>query len=270
MTGFLVVNHFLQGQKFSALHNHLKTTAEKMGIELAIKTNQQMIFEKQQPDFVLFWDKDVNVASFLESKKIPVFNSSRAIELCDDKAKTYCKLLGKVLQPKTIFAPLTFYDCDYGDFVDKAAKELGYPIVFKNCYGSFGQQVFLCNNKEEVLSHITGVPFLFQEYIECGSRDVRLEIVDGKCVAAMERSNPSDFRSNITNGGSAKEYSPSPQQVELAVKACDLLGLDFGGVDILGGNMVCEVNSNAHIMNIMNVTNIDVAPLIFESILGKI
>lgn len=270
MRGFLVVNHFLKGQKFDEMHSHLIKSAHKMGIELVVKTNEQMLFEKEIPDFVLFWDKDVNVASFLEEKNIPVFNSSQAIELCDDKAKTYCKLLNKVPQPKTVFAPLSFFESDYSTFVDKAGAELKYPLVFKNCYGSFGQQVFLCRNKKEVMQHIKGQPFLLQEYIECNSTDVRLEIVGGKCVAAMKRSNPNDFRSNITNGGTAVEYSPNIQQTQLAIKACELLGLDFGGVDILGDNLVCEVNSNAHIINIMNVTKTDIAPKIFEEILRKI
>ncbi|MBQ9938736.1 MAG: hypothetical protein IJO96_04310, partial [Oscillospiraceae bacterium] len=42
----------------------------------------------------------------------------------------------------------------------------------------------------------------------------------------------------------------------------NLLGLDFGGVDILfgeNGPIVCEVNSNAHMKNIRDVTGIDVA-----------
>ena len=86
----------------------------------------------------------------------------------------------------------------------------------------------------------------------------------------MKRHNNSDFRSNITNGGTATAYSPTQSEIDLAVKACDALGLDFGGVDILNGKYVCEVNSNAHIINLKNITGIDVAPLIFESILSKI
>lgn len=270
MTGFLVVNHFLHGKKYSELNEHLKNTAWGMGIELLIKTNQDMIFEKEKPDFVLFWDKDVNLASLLEARGIPVFNSSKAIALCDDKAKTYSSLLGKVPQPKTIAAPLSFFRSDYSEFVDLAARELGYPMVFKNCCGSFGEQVFLCSNKDDVLSHITDQPFLLQEYIEADSTDVRIEIVGGKCVGAMKRYNPNDFRSNITNGGIGEAYEPSCEEIEIALKACDTLGLDFGGVDILNGSLVCEVNSNAHIINLMNITGADVAPAIFERVLSKI
>ena len=51
---------------------------------------------------------------------------------------------------------------------------------------------------------------------------------------------------------------------------CKELGLTFGGVDILPNGAVCEVNSNAHIINIMNTTGVDVAPLIFDEILEKV
>lgn len=271
MTGFLVVNHFLIGKKYEDLHTHLVKSAKKQGINLTIKTNQQVIFEKERPDFVLFWDKDINTAKMLENKNIPVFNSSRAIELCDDKAKTYLALQDSVKQPETIIAPLSFFQSDYREFAELAVAQLGLPVVFKECFGSFGEQVFLCNTIDDVMSHISTKPFLLQEYIkDSHGKDVRLEIVDGKCVAAMKRYNKNDFRSNITNGGTAEPYIPTEEEEQIAVKACEKLGLTFGGVDMLEGNIVCEVNSNAHIINLMNCTSIDIAPIIFNSIREKI
>lgn len=267
MTGFLVVNHFLIGKKYEDLHNHLVKSAKMMGIDLKIRTNQQVIFEKEKPDFVLFWDKDIHTARLLENKNIPVFNSARSIALCDDKAKTYLTLQDCVKQPKTIIAPLSFFKSDYRTFAELAVRQLGLPVVFKECFGSFGEQVFLCRSVDEVMTHITTKPFLLQEFIkESQGKDVRLEIVDGKCVAAMKRHNENDFRSNITNGGTAEPYIPTKEEEQIAVKACEKLGLTFGGVDMLSGNIVCEVNSNAHIINLMNCTGIDIAPIIFDCI----
>lgn len=270
MTGFLVVNHFLKGEKYDILHKYLVSSAENFGIELFVKTNQEMIFEENYADFVLFWDKDINLAKKLENRGIPIFNSSKAIELCDDKAKTYLELENIVPQPKTIIAPLSFFDVDYSEFIENAVNSLGLPVVYKERFGSFGEQVHLCNSIDEIKSHINGKPFLLQEYIEANGTDVRIEVVDGKCVAAMKRVNENDFRSNITNGGTAYNYTPTETEKELALKACKALGLDFGGVDIMNGNIVCEVNSNAHIINLKSVTNIDLAPIIFESIVKKL
>jgi RimK family alpha-L-glutamate ligase len=154
--------------------------------------------------------------------------------------------------------------------VQNAIAVLGLPLVFKDCYGSFGEQVFLCNSFDEIMGHIGEKPFLLQEYVEANGTDIRLEIVDGKCVSAMKRQNKNDFRSNITNGGTAFAHTPTNAEIELAVKACNALGLTFGGVDILNSNLVCEVNSNAHIINIMDCNGIDIAPLIFNAIREKI
>ena len=120
------------------------------------------------------------------------------------------------------------------------------------------------------MKYVSGKPFLLQEYIECGGEDARLEVVGDRVVAAMKRRNENDFRSNITNGGVAFEYTPSEDEKALAVAACRELGLTFGGVDIMHGDTICEVNSNAHIINIMHASGVDIAPLIFEEILRKI
>ncbi len=271
MNGFLIVNHYLNGEKYDVLHKHLMNSASKFGINLKMKTNADIQFLSEKPDFVLFWDKDVNLARIIEKQGIPVFNSSRAIELCDDKSKTYAELFGIVPQPKTLIAPKSFFSVDYSDFVDKAIGILGLPLVFKECFGSFGEQVHLCCSKADIMGHITEKPFLLQEFIETSAgEDIRLEVIDGVCVAAMKRCNPDDFRSNITNGGTAYPYTPTDEEKAVAVKACAALGLDFAGVDVLKGNLVCEVNSNAHIINFMNCTGIDLADKIFESIRKKL
>ena len=271
MKAILAVNHFLKSEKFDELHSHIIKSAEKLGVEMDIKTNQELIFSDEKPDFILFWDKDVNTARMLEKRDIQVFNSASSIALCDDKAKTYLALKNVVPQPETLIAPLAFEKVDYSEFVHLAIKKLGLPLVFKECFGSFGDQVFLCKRESEIISHISGKPFLLQKFInDSKGEDVRLEIVGGKCVAAMKRTNKNDFRSNITNGGAAVPYSPTKDEILLAQNACKRLGLTFGGVDILKGGLVCEVNSNAHIMNLLKVTGIDVAPMIISHIIDEL
>ena len=95
-----------------------------------------------------------------------------------------------------------------------AIEHLGLPLVFKECYyGSFGAQVFLCHSKEEIERHITARPFLLQKFCkESAGHDKRIEVIGGRCVAAMERYNPADFRANITNGGQMRPYTPTRQE----------------------------------------------------------
>ena len=71
-----------------------------------------------------------------------------------------------------------------------------------------------------------------------------------------------------------RPYVPSADQVYVATEACRCLGLDFGGVDLLFGDngtpILCEVNSNAHIKNILDCTGINVAEHIIDYILRKV
>lgn len=271
MKAVLAVNHFLTTNKYSELHNLLISAAKDEGIELIPKTNLELSLEKINCDFVLFWDKDINLARSLERQGLAVFNSASSIALCDDKARTYTELDGIVPQPKTLIAPKTYFKSDFSAFVNRATELLGLPLVFKECFGSFGEQVFLCRTKAEIAERITDKPFILQEFIaESAGRDRRLEVVGGKVVCAMQRVNENDFRSNVTNGGNMLPYTPSKKECELAVKACEALGLTFGGVDVLENGMVCEVNSNAHIVNIMKCTGINTAGEIFREIISRL
>ena len=110
-----------------------------------------------------------------------------------------------------------------------------------------------------------------QEYVESSKgKDVRIHVVGGKVVTAMERVNENDFRANITNGGSMKKYTPTKEQEKMAVKVCEKLKLDFAGVDIMFGKegepVLCEVNSNAHFKNIYDCTKVNVADEIMKFI----
>ncbi len=93
-------------------------------------------------------------------------------------------------------------------------------------------------------------------------------------MAAMLRENRNDFRANITNGGTATDYTAAvtPAQAEMAVEACRALGLDFAGVDILFGPgeepVLCEVNSNAHFKNLYDCTGVNAAEAILEYIVN--
>jgi RimK family alpha-L-glutamate ligase len=287
--GWLVVNHFIDSQKFEEIFSMLLDAAGHYHLHLEKKTNAELcaLFpigcganepEKTGdiPDFVLFWDKDIRLAKHLESLGLRLYNSADAIEVCDDKALTFIRLnKSKIRMPKTYLAPMTFRPSGYPSdpLVLQAANEIGYPLILKECRGSFGQQVHLIEDEEMLLqcySSLGNRAFLIQEYIgESYGRDIRLHIVGGKAVAAMQRYNDSDFRANITNGGKMMPYEPTAQEIEMAAEACRILGVDFAGVDIMfgaNGPVLCEVNSNAHFKNIYECTGINVGDAIMEYI----
>lgn len=283
---WLVVNGFIDSEKFRQIFAWLVEAAEKQGCMLEIKTNTQLLPElviggssmlqkSRRPRFVIFWDKDVRLARLLEKLGLRLFNCADSIEVCDDKARTYLELLQQdIRMPRTILAPKTFRMEGYPnlDFLPQVERQLTYPMVIKECYGSFGQQVWLVQGREELLKCLHGIknrPFLFQEYIAGSSgHDIRIQMVGMQAVAAMHRYNQNDFRANITNGGSMEAYEPDAAQLNMARQVMKTLRLDFAGVDLLFGEhgepVLCEVNSNAHFVNIWKCTGVNAA----EAIVG--
>lgn len=290
MFGWLIINAYLNKQKFNELFSMLAEAADQLEIKLKIVTNEEgwlyFVRDKQEekPDFILFWDKDIRLAQMFEKNGFRVFNSAAAIAACDDKSNTFFSLYDSgIKMPKTIVAPKVFQLEGFPDttfFQEVAlAKQYGwgYPLVFKECNGSFGAQVYLVHDQEEmvkVIKHIGNRPFLIQEYIETSyGRDVRIQVVGGKVVAAMLRTNENDFRANITNGGSMQPYTPTKEQADMAIQVCDALKLDFAGVDILFGEkdepILCEVNSNAHFKNLYDCTGVNTAEEILKYVKEK-
>lgn len=286
---WIVVNHFLRNKKFTELEARFAHAAVKAGIDYAIVTNMECMAEFSTgrlrtgviPDDgnpVLFWDKDIILARSLERNGHRLYNRADAIETCDNKILTGFRLAASgIKMPVTVPAPMTYSNIGYTDtaFIKNASERLGYPIVVKEAFGSFGAQVYKADNYSELISITDRIspPFLLQEYIGSSyGRDVRLQVVGDRVVAAMYRYSDNDFRANVTNGGKMKPYSPNDAQCALAVSAVKNLGLDFAGVDVLFGRndepVLCEVNSNAHFKNIDECTGSDIAGEIIAYILG--
>ncbi len=288
MKGWLVVNSFVDNDKFSNLYSMLLNAFDKRGVELDLKRAKdigygvdEVNFDGGKPDFVIFWDKDIYLAKKLEAKGLRLFNGSDAIENCDNKIKMYQILKSNNIRiPKTMIAPKTFENIGYSklDMIEEASKEFGYPFVIKEARGSFGYAVFLVhdfNEAKNVVKSIGSKDFLMQEYIEssCG-RDIRINVVGGKAVISMLRSNPNDFRSNITNGGSGQVYEPKPEYIAIAEDASNAFDLDFGGIDVMfgpnGEPILCELNSNPQFASTKEATGVDLSEYIADHVIKTI
>ena len=286
--GWIVYNGFNNSSKFLDHVSWFIESFKELDIELLpIKNSEvEIVLDDtitayfSRPDFVLFWDKDTLLAKTLEALNIPLFNSSEGIDICDNKYLTHIELSkNNIPTPKTIVGPKTFPKNGYNDFsfVDRAIKNLGLPLIIKECFGSFGFAVYLLDSKEKCIEKIVEIgtkPFIFQEYIkESSGKDIRLNVVGDKAVAATKRINENDYRANVTNGGTMYPYTPTSEEIALAIKACKAVKCDFAGVDILHsskGPVVCEVNSNAHLKNVYLATNIDVTKEIASYIKKKV
>ncbi|RFU65889.1 ATP-grasp domain-containing protein [Peribacillus glennii] len=279
---WIIINGYLQQEKFSDLAVFIKDAAERKRVKATIVRNTELIpvlangvaklkgdLAEQLPDFIIYMDKDIPLAFHLELMGLPVYNSSKAIEVCDSKTKTHHALANRgIPMPNTIFPPFTYEGIlrnDFQTFRDIGAC-LGYPLIVKEAYGSFGQQVYLVENETELIAkvqEIAHVPFMLQEFVQSSrGRDIRLNVVGGRVVASMLRTSATDFRANVTNGGKTMPYSPTKEEAELAIRCADVLGLDFAGIDLLfgeNGPLLCEVNSNSHLLNIYHATGVNIA-----------
>ena len=313
--GWLIVNEYLDTEKFLEIRKLFLSGAEKKNVKLTVYTNadfavdlsgavvKSRAFDEGEPQFIIFYDKDIALASALEKMGYRLYNSADAISVCDSKVKTAEKIAeynlnckddeAKILMPKTYKVPFTYenigikdsYSFDFLDYVEKDLCEAGegtlsdaYPMVIKESNSSFGMGVHLAGSREEAVKLICeygNKECIIQEYLSYSSgRDYRLQMVSDKCVCAMMRSNENDFRANITNGGKMSEYKPTDEDLSLARNVMKCLKLDFAGIDIMhdksGRAVFLEANSNAHFKNIYDLTGINAAEKMIEYIVGKV
>ncbi len=285
--GLLICNGFIDFKKdrFDALYDLLINEFKKENIELIKKYNYEVLNIinediKNEYDFVIFWDKDIHLAKHLENLGLKVFNSSKAIEICDNKSKTYLELEKYNIQmPKTIIAPFKYNICKYDySFIDKVIDKLGLPLIIKENYGSFGQQVYMLSTKDEIINKINEIntsEFLFQEYIASSfGKDCRIEVVGNEVLGSVIRTNSNDFRSNVLQGGNMEVFNAPKEYYDLALKVSNILGLDFCGVDLLFGEnnkpILCEVNSNVHFKTFFLKTGKNLASYLVNYIKNKL
>ena len=211
------------------------------------------------------------VLRHFERQGVAMVNGPAAIEAVADKLHTLQILSAAGLPiPKTILGK---FPVDVGI----VERELGFPVVVKTLRGTRGNGVLLCSNREQFndLAKLldgasSGADFIFQQYIQAShGRDVRVLVIDGKAVAAMERkSTDGSFKSNISLGGVGSSFTPPPEMAELAVRVTAALNLDVAGVDILfdsNGYRICEANSSPGFQGLEKACRLSVPDAIFDS-----
>lgn len=288
--GWIIYNGNLPGTKFLDYAEMIQTAAAKRNSETFIYKNNELLSlltsntldllpEHPLPDYVVFTDKDIYLAKQLELLGIPVFNRAEVIATSDDKIATYQQLAAKKLPiPKTIIAPKIFNTGKMDNrFILLAIEKLGLPLIVKEAFGSFGEQVYLIHTKEELAKKIEGLQgkaFLLQEFIAASfGTDLRLQVVGDQVVAAMKRTSVDDFRANVTAGGTMEAYLPTNKEKRIAINAAKAIDADFAGVDLLigadGSPLICEINANAHIRNLYECTGVNAADPMIDYLLKQ-
>ena len=273
---FILINAFTN--HVGELHRaqRLKQELEALGVKTDIVRNSPAV-TSMTGDFCVFLDKDRYAARALE-KRMRLFNRSEAIELCDDKMLTHLALDGVVPMPKTIPSLLCYtQNAPPSEELLSSVEKLGYPMVVKECFGSLGREVYLVRDRaelEKLSLELRPKPHLYQEFIEeSAGRDLRVIVVGGKAIAAMERISEKDFRSNADLGGRGEPHKLKDNEREISEKIAQHLELDYCGIDLLWskhGMLLCEVNSNAFFQKMEEVTSIDIAKAYAEHVYREI
>lgn len=206
-----------------------------------------------------------------EAMKVYSLNTSQAITQSRDKLYSLQLLLNEgVSIPTTGFAnsPL-----DTDDLIKMVG---GTPLIIKLLEGTQGKGVVLAETKKAAESVINAFKslnanILVQEFIkEANGKDLRLFVIDGKVVAAIQREAlPGEFRANIHLGGTATVIKPTAEEKRIAVKAAKAMDLKVAGVDIIRsskGPLLLEVNSSPGLEGIEGATNIDIAAEMIKAI----
>jgi ribosomal protein S6--L-glutamate ligase len=150
----------------------------------------------------------------------------------------------------------------------------GLPVVVKLIRGTQGRGVLLAHDLPTIQALLRQAnagdrQALIQEFIaEAGGRDLRVLVVGGRCVAAMERrAGAGEFRANIHLGATGVPAAIDSETEALAVRAAAVHGLAVAGVDLIPsdrGPLLLEVNSSPGLEGIERATGVDVAGAIID------
>ena len=280
MKGIIITNRYYLDEGMKYLLGRLIQSAKDRGVTLThsiCPLVSEFKLDLGQADFIIFWDKDVVACKVLENAGYRTFNSSETIRICDNKTLTYLALAQFDCLIPSVSSPVCFpVSNNEDDELISSVEKLGYPLIIKESTGSLGMQVYLVNNREELLQksrELKSVPHLYQKFVgdEKGT-DIRFYIAGDKIAGACKRINTTSYTSNIASGGRVEKYEPTEQEKALALSIANALNMDFGSVDFLkdsGKLYFVEANSNAYFKAIESL-GVDIAGQYIDSIIKAV
>lgn len=210
-----------------------------------------------------------------EEENIKCINSSVSVQIAKDKMLSHQLLASHGLPiPNTM---LVRFPVD----VDIVDNMIGWPCIVKVISGSYGEGIYLCENKTafkkmmEFIGNLdTPKTLLVQEYVgERPGEDLRVFVVGGKVIGAMKRHAPEgDFRANISAGGYGEPFPVDSEIDFLARETARICGLEIAGIDLLfdkDGYKICEANSAPGFEGFEKYCKVDIAERIAEYIKYK-
>lgn len=205
-----------------------------------------------------------------------LINSKSCLESCTNKAITSMKLARAGIQtPRTVL-------CEGFKRATQAFKDLGGDVVLKPLFGSKGVGVMrltdegFASNVFYNLDRIDDVYYL-QEFKDHGNEDVRVMVLGGQVLCAMKRvssvADGNSWKTNVFVGAVGMATSVNGELEEMAIKASEVVGGDFTGVDLIetrDGPLVIEVNAVPGFTELQKTTKVDIPGSLADFLLEKI
>ena len=201
----------------------------------------------------------------LAERGVRVVNTARAIERTVDKFWT-----SALLEQCGLPTPDTVV-CESPEEAMAAFRSLG-DVIVKPLFGSMGLGMVRVADEDmayrvfQTIETIRGVYYL-QRTIEHDGRDIRVFVLGGRILAAIERRSQG-WRTNIARGAVGHPIALPEEWAGLALRAAAAVGAEYAGVDLLpardGGIYVLEVNGVPGWEGLQRATGIDVAGALVE------
>jgi ribosomal protein S6--L-glutamate ligase len=169
------------------------------------------------------------------NRLIPMINSYEAFSLTEDKFHT-----SFVLRNNGIMTA-DYKLCHRDDTIElkKILNRWG-KMIYKPTDGWGGVGLTKIENRASLdmlmpfLNQMDLRYFYVENFIDYDNTDYRIDIVDGKFVGCYGRkASGTDWRTNVTSGGSVFLREPNDKVVDVAIKAANACNIDIAGVDII-------------------------------------
>ena len=252
-------------------------------IQLELIYHQDLILDPDAVDhwcrFDVIFDRSVShsralaALSFFESLGIATVGTSATTRLCGDKVATSLALSrAGVPQPRYRVA-------SHPEAALAAMEALGFPVVMKPATGSWGRLLARIHDRdaaEALLEHkaTLGGPqhgiFYIQEHVSKPGRDLRVFVVGGRALCAIERASE-HWITNTARGARASVRLVDGPLGVLSRAAARAVGGGMVAVDIFEsdhGLLVNEVNATMEFRNSIAPTGVDIPARMVDHVLA--
>lgn len=208
------------------------------------------------PDCVLFWDKSWEIAKYLTTLGISVYNPPDSALICENKFETYKLLQNHGLIPQTFLATIKEAQSSENSII----AELGFPMVAKLEKSVLGNNVFIIKNIAELKCFLhskrPNERIAFQKYLSF-MPNIEIKILSTKTKVL------SSFKRTLQSNGtySCEPYLLSTMEEKMSKQCCNILGLTFAGIDMLftdsNHTLISDVNTQPNLLNIFKILGIN-------------